>query len=69
MWRAPVNGSAVNRMPDTSGSTMRCTTTDRLTWRWSKLFWMRYKIARSVKSETQQSRTAVNKACSPRTFR
>ena len=31
-------GSAVKRMPDACGKTIRCTTTAMLTFRWSKLF-------------------------------
>jgi hypothetical protein len=69
MSRRPLTGSAVNRMPETSGSTMRCTTTLSFTPRWPKPLFARYNTARSVKSDTQQRRTASSSAGSPRTLR
>ena len=37
-FRSPVTGSAVNRIPDTSAKTIRCTTTAISTFRWSTPF-------------------------------
>jgi hypothetical protein len=52
-----------------SEATIFCTATESSTLKWSKPFWTRYTIARSVKIEAKQRRHAASNASSPRTPR